>query len=76
MYRPVGLKNRYPDEPREHIRGGVHTAWEEGADDMLEGLRDSGVRIITGQVMIIDGETIVAKHNTTLVIIPDEEGSK
>lgn len=34
MWRPEGWKNPYPDNPRERIRGGVHSAYEAGADAM------------------------------------------
>jgi|TARA_R100001530_G_C4306603_1_gene151844 hypothetical protein len=32
-HRPPDYKNPYPDDPGEHIRGDVHTAYEAGYSD-------------------------------------------
>ncbi len=69
MYRPKGWENPFPDEPREHIRGGVHNAYEAGADAMLEALRKETEEPNYTE----DLNQRVLRGNGKLVFIPDEE---
>jgi len=34
-------ENPYPDDPREHMRGGVHTAFNKGAKAQLDWITNS-----------------------------------
>ena len=75
-WRPDDWKNLHPDDPREHLRGGPHTAYEAGADAILEALKkDSFTRRITlpaSDNLTNDLSDFELKSPGWLVFIPEE----
>jgi hypothetical protein len=79
-WRPEGFVNPYEKiEHPDERQLGLDYGFDEGADDLLEALRETGIKVkkdFNGDTQLnFNGHPLIPAHNNrgTLVFIPDDQ---